>query len=162
MANFLESSAQTDRQVTEFAQRLFRIEAHIRRGERRAARAQLQGFIHDLAHFTEEIEFPLETVIIGAQLGFFSGGSMRGRLPGAFIGAVAGWLYGQQAALSHQRDIEAIVVRVGELATMIDIADAEAAAEAAASAESAASKAASHTDGAAAASASKESNTSGS
>lgn len=130
MASFLETSAQTDRQVTEFAQRLFRIEAHIRRGERRAARAQLQGFLRDLARFTEEIEFPVETVIIGAQLGFFSGGSVRGRLPGAILGGIAGWLYGQQAALSHHRDIETIVVRVAELAMMLDIADADAAAEA--------------------------------
>jgi hypothetical protein len=139
MANFLESSAHTDRQVTDFAQRLFRIEAHIRRGERRAARAQLEGFLVDLAHFTEDIEFPLETVIIGAQLGFFSGGgALRGRLPGALLGAVAGWLYGQQSALAYQRDIEAIVVRVGELATMLDQAEHEAAAEARAAAREAA------------------------
>ncbi len=123
MANFLESSAHTDRQVTDFAQRLFRIEAHIRRGEKRAAKAQLEGFLLDLAQFTEEIEVPIEAMIIGAQLGFFSGGGVRGRLPAAVLGAMAGWLYGQQSALSYQRDLEAIVVRVGELAMMIEQPD---------------------------------------
>lgn len=124
MANFLDSSADTDRRIGDFATRLFRIESHIRRGERRAARAQLNGMLDELEVLAREIELPLETIIVGAQLGFFSGGSVtRGRIPGAILGACAGWMYGQHNHLQYRRLIVELIERVAELYTSLELAD---------------------------------------
>ena len=116
MANFLDTSADTENRLGEYSSRLFRIEAHLRRGEKRAARAQLDGFLDELEVFAGEMELPLETMIVGAQLGFFSGGSLlRGRVPGAILGLAAGWLYGQQTTVHHRIYLDEIVDRVASL-----------------------------------------------
>lgn len=110
MANFLDVTADIDLRLNEYGARLARIEAHMRRGETRAARARLTGLLQELVDFAREVELPLETVVVGAQLGFFSGGAIfRGRLPGALLGAVTGWLYGQQVLQRHRLMLEAIV-----------------------------------------------------
>jgi hypothetical protein len=130
MANFLDSSSDTDRRIGDFATRLFRVESHIRRGERRAARAQLNGMLDELDLLAREIELPLETIIVGAQLGFFSGGSLtRGRIPGAIIGACAGWMYGQHNHLQYRRLIVELIERVAELYTSLELAERQAAAK---------------------------------
>lgn len=129
MANFLESSTDNERRIGEYTTRLFRIESHIRRGERRAARAQLNGMLDELDAMAREMELPLETMIVGAQLGFFSGGSLvRGRLPSAVIGAMAGWLYGQHNQSHVRRLILELVERVAELYTALEVSEQAAAA----------------------------------
>jgi hypothetical protein len=131
MANFLDTSSDTERRIGEYATRLFRIESHIRRGERRAARAQLNGMLDELDALNQELELPLETIVVGAQLGFFSGGSLvRGRVPGALIGAAAGWLFGQHSHQAHRRLILELVQRVAELFVALEEADRRAMAEA--------------------------------
>lgn len=131
MANFMKLNARAEQRIGEYATRLLRIEAHLRRGEKRAAAARLAGFKDELAGFLHDLEFPVEMTVIGAQLGFFSGkGSLvRGRLPAALLGGVAGWFFGQSQTAGHQRYIEEIYQRVDLIEHALA---AEAAAEAAA------------------------------
>ena len=114
MANFLKLTSQTESRLGQYATRLFRVEAHLRQGERRAARRRLEGFADELEEFERELEFPLEMMIVGGQLGFFSGkGSvLRGRLPGAILGTVAGWFFGQSTACSYREAIDELKLRV--------------------------------------------------
>ncbi len=114
MANFMKLNARTEQRIGEYATRLLQIEAHLRRGEKRAATARLIGFKDEIAEFMHELEFPLELTVIGSQLGFFSGkGSLvRGRLPAALLGAAAGWFFGQSQTAGHQRYLEEIWQRV--------------------------------------------------
>lgn len=121
MANFLDTTADIDLAVSEFEARLARIESHLRRGEKRAARARLTGFLEELVEFAHEIELPLETIVVGSQLGFFSGGSvLRGRIPAALIGGVAGWLYGQQVLQRHRLVLESLAERVAALTLFLE------------------------------------------
>ncbi len=116
MANFLDATSEIDARLRDYDARLRTIEAHIRRGERRAALARLDGFLDELLQFVREVELPWETVIVGAQLGFFSGGEvLRGRIPSAFLGAAAGWLYGQQMVLSRRVALERLAQRVADV-----------------------------------------------
>ena len=120
MANFLEATAQIEERIDEYLRRLERIDAHMRRGERRAAAAQLDGFLEELIDFARELEMPLETMVIGAQLGFFSGGEfLRGRIPGAVLGVAAGWLYGQQVMQRHRLAIEELAEAVATLTLVL-------------------------------------------
>ena len=122
MANFLDSTADIDLRLNEYRSRLARIEAHLRRGEKRAARARLEGFLEELIDFAREIELPLETIVVGSQVGFFTGGEFfRGRLPGAIIGAVAGWLYGQQVLQRHRLMLEVLAENVAALTMLLEI-----------------------------------------
>ena len=126
MANFLDTTEEVDQRLREYALRLGRIESHLGRGEKRAARAQLTGFLEELVDFSHEIDLPLETIVVGAQLGFFSGGELlRGRIPGVLLGATVGWLYGQQAMRRHRLALEAIAEAVASItiALQLDAAD---------------------------------------
>ena len=121
MPNFLDSNAETDQRLGEYSARLFRIEAHLRRGEKRAAGAQLDGFIDELARFADDMDFPLETMIVGSQLGFFTGGPLlRGRLPAALVGGLVGWFYGQQSLRLHRMHLEDLFARVGQCAMLLE------------------------------------------
>lgn len=121
MANFLDSTAEVEARIREYAARLHTIEAHVRRGERRAARARLDGFLEELIDFANEVELPVETMIVGAQLGFFSGGELlRGRLPATVIGMAAGWLYGQQTMRRSRLALEEIAEGVAMLMLMLE------------------------------------------
>lgn len=121
MANFLDATAEIENRLADYGLRLGRIDAHLRRGERRAATAQLHGFLEELILFSKEIELPLETVVVGAQLGFFSGGELlRGRLPGTLIGAAAGWLYGQQVMQRHRLAVEALAEKVAAITIFLE------------------------------------------
>lgn len=122
MANFLDATAEIELRLNDYALRLGRIDAHLRRGEKRAARAQLDGFLEELVEFAREIELPLETIVVGAQLGFFSGGELlRGRLPGAVVGGLAGWLYGQQVMRRHLTALEALAEKVAALTVFLEM-----------------------------------------
>ncbi len=127
MANFLDSTADAKNRLGEYSERIFRIEAHIRRGERRAARKRLDGFLQELEDFANEMELPVETVVVGAQLGFFSGGSLlRGRLPGALVGATAGWLFGQSVIQQQRLFLYEIIDRVVQLYEVLNELDRQA------------------------------------
>ncbi len=112
MANFIDLSATQDQRVDYFTARLYRIEVHIRRGEERAARAQLDGLLEELVTFKRDIAFPGEYVIAGANVGLLSGrGSWaRGRLPAAVMGAALGWLFGQSSRARQHLFIDELLV----------------------------------------------------
>jgi len=114
MANFLKLTSQIENRLGHYTTRLFRIEAHLRQGDERAARRRLEGFSDELEEFEHDIEFPLDMMVVGAQLGFFSGkGSViRGRIPAAIFGTVAGWFYGQSTSCSYREAIEELRIRV--------------------------------------------------
>ena len=117
MSNFLKLTSEIENRLGHYANRLFRIEAHLRRGEVRAARKRLEGFDHELEQFERDLEFPFETTLIGAQLGFFSGQGplLRGRVPGAVFGAMAGWMYGQSTVCEYRDALEQLKLRVHAL-----------------------------------------------
>ena len=114
MSNFLKLTSQIENRLGHYATRLFRIESHLRQGDTRAARQRLEGFFEELESFENEIEFPFEATVIGSQIGFLSGkGSiLRGRLPAALLGGVAGWLFGQSTAHGYRDAIAELKLRV--------------------------------------------------
>ncbi len=105
MSNFIALKSNQSQRLDHYAARLYRIEVHLRRAERRAARAQLNGLLEELEYYRQELELPMEFIIAGINVGFLSGkGALwRGRLPGAVLGALGGWMYGQ-SVLVRQRD----------------------------------------------------------
>ena len=125
MANLVKLQSEIEQRLGQFATRLFRIEAHLRQGESRAARHRLAGFAEELEEFSRDLHFPAEMTIVGAQLGFFSGkGSLfRGRLPAALVGAVGGWLFGQSTACQYDEAIDELKHRVEALEKHLDDGD---------------------------------------
>jgi hypothetical protein len=134
MSNFLKLTSQIENQLGQFATRLLRIEAHVRQGDLRAATHRLDGFFQELDEFEDDIEFPIELVVVGSQLGFLSGGGswIRGRIPAALVGGAAGWLFGQSAAHEYRETIQELKLRAQALALQLE--EAAASAEAAPSA----------------------------
>jgi hypothetical protein len=114
MANFLKLNDRVEQRIGQYATRLFRIESHVRQGDLRAAKARIDGFFDELVEFMEDLEFPIEHTMIGLQVGFFSGkGSLlQGRLPGALVGGLAGWLYGHSQTAKQQRYVIEMMRRV--------------------------------------------------
>ncbi len=125
MANFLKRRGQIEQRLGQYATRLFRVEAHIRQGEVRAARKRLEGLLEDIEQFERDVKFPAELTIVGAQLGFLSGKGhlLRGRLPAALLGATAGWLYGQSTACEYQDAIDEVKSRVEMLGDVLLVED---------------------------------------
>jgi hypothetical protein len=120
VANFLALSAQLDHRINELTAQLYRVEVSLRRGERRAAKAQLRGLQDELAGFGDELRAPAEFILIGANVGLFSGGAWRGRVSGALFGAAAGWLYGQSAMSRHRRHAAELLEYAAELQAKLD------------------------------------------
>lgn len=126
MGNFIDTAADFEHRLGELSARLFRIESHLRRKEFRAARALVEGMLDEFEQLDRDMQLPLETIVVGAQLGFFSGGSvLRGRIPGTLIGAAAGWLYGQQALQKHRRFMGELFGRVEEIYAQLRVAAVE-------------------------------------
>lgn len=111
MANLIELSDPYEADLDHFSARLYRIKVHKRREELRAARAQLNGLAEELILFLHELELPREYVLVGANVGLFSGkGSwLRGRLPGAAFGAAAGWLVGHAILMRQRRRVRELL-----------------------------------------------------
>ena len=116
MGNFIDTAADFEHRLGELSAALFRVESHMRRKEFRAATALLETMLDEFEQLSKDMELPLETVVVGAQLGFFSGGSLiRGRIPGALLGATAGWLYGQHMLQKHRLFLNELLSRVEEI-----------------------------------------------
>jgi len=130
MSNFLKVTERVEHRIDHFGNRLLQVQAHLRRGEKRAARAKLEGLQAEIEAFRDEITFPVQHTMIGAQIGLLSGkGSIvRGRVPGAIVGAVAGWMYGQSTACQYLDWLDELADQAAELEAMAH-ADAEQSAE---------------------------------
>ncbi|MFB6375362.1 MAG: hypothetical protein ABEN55_20080 [Bradymonadaceae bacterium] len=133
MSNFLKLASQIENRLGHYATRLFRVEAHLRQGETRAARQRLDGFLEELEDFEQDVEFPFEMTIVGTQVGFLSGkGSiLRGRLPAALLGGVMGWLFGHSTASSYRDAIQELKLRVRAIELQMPQEETEAAGESA-------------------------------
>lgn len=121
MANFIALSKGYQARIDELAAQLTRVEIHVRRKERRAARARLNMLYSDMEAVLNELSFPMDFMIAGANLGLLSGkGSMlRGRLPAIALGAVAGWMAGQASVIQQRRFAEAILERALDLEVVL-------------------------------------------
>lgn len=117
MANFLNMLETTERRINDYIARLYKIKRHLALGDRRAAQRRLVGMAEELERFLQELEMPLEFMLVGSQIGFFAGrGSwIRGRLPGAVVGVLGGWLYGQAVLERHRRDVLELLLAVVEI-----------------------------------------------
>jgi hypothetical protein len=106
-ADFMEKVAATQQRLDEYVARFYRIQKHIEREEFRAARHRLGGFAEELELFLQELEMPVEMMLIGSQIGFFAskGSVARGRVPAALVGLGAGWLFGQSILARHRDEI---------------------------------------------------------
>lgn len=122
MANFITLSKSYQSRIDELAAQLTRVEIHVRRKERRAAKARLQLLYQDMEMVLNELSMPLDFIIAGANLGLISGrGSfLRGRLPAIGFGVVAGWMAGQAAVLKQRHFAEAILERALELEQVLE------------------------------------------
>ena len=120
MSNFLEPHTEFEGRISEFLTQLERIDRFVARGEKRASRAQFETFLDDLQAYSNELSIPVDTMVVGAQLGFMSGGNViRGRLPAALMGAALGWLYGQHARSDQRRTLDQLVQRTALTANRI-------------------------------------------
>ncbi len=117
MANLQKPVRQMEQRLGELSREVLRIEAHLRRGEERAASARIDGVRQSLAALRGDVDTPMQLTIVGAQLGLMSGkGSwLRGRLPCALVCAVGGWMYGQSLLNGQRREIEQLADHVDYL-----------------------------------------------
>ena len=120
-----QTSKEFDHRIDEYLSDLIRIEAHIRRREKRAARAQLEGLLDELQGFSDEISVPVCAMVVGAQMGFMSGGSLRGRIPAAVLGCGFGWLYGQSTLTQKRRTLGQLIERTAVTAIALDALEKE-------------------------------------
>jgi len=92
MANLRGPLQQLENELGALSRELIRVEAHIRRGEMRAARARLGGLRAQLDMSETSSGAANQITVIAAQLGLMSGGSewLRGRLPAALLFGVGG------------------------------------------------------------------------
>ena len=108
MPDLQANSRQLDEQIGAIAQELLRIEAHLRRGESRAASARIGGARQQLSALRSDASAVFQSMLGGARLGLMAGTPrwLRGRLPATVIGAIGGWMYGQSVQLEHQRTFD--------------------------------------------------------
>ncbi len=125
MTNFISLSKSYQSRIDELAAQLTRIEIHVRRKEKRAAKARLHLLYQDMENVLNELSFPMDFMLAGANLGLLSGkGSfVRGRLPAALLGGVAGWMMGQASVLKQRQFVEAIFERAMEIHQYIEDED---------------------------------------
>ncbi len=108
---------QLEQEIGEVSREIIRIEAHIRRGEGRAASARIDGVRQHLDAMENNAEVALQLAVVGAQIGLFSGGGswLSGRLPAALLCGVGGWMYGQSMLLSQRRDLQELAEHIDYL-----------------------------------------------
>ncbi|RDV39243.1 hypothetical protein DV096_01320 [Bradymonadaceae bacterium TMQ3] len=122
MPNFQGPLQQLESELGGLSRELIRVEAHMRRGELRAARARLGGLQAQLELSSSNASTANQLAVIGAQVGLMSGGSdwLRGRLPAALICAAGGWLYGQSVLESRRRELRELRAHTEALATELE------------------------------------------
>ncbi|RVU48717.1 hypothetical protein EA187_04615 [Lujinxingia sediminis] len=122
MPNFQGPLQQLESELGGLSRELIRVEAHMRRGELRAARARLGGLRAQLELSSSNASTANQLAVIGAQVGLMSGGSdwLRGRLPAALICAAGGWLYGQSVLESRRRELRELRAHTEALATELE------------------------------------------
>ncbi len=121
MSNFFEPNTEFEGRISDFLTQLERIDRFVARGEKRASRAQFESLLDQIQEYSNELSIPVDTMVVGAQLGFMSGGKIvRGRLPAAVIGAAFGWLYGQHARGEQRTTLDQLVRRAALTANAID------------------------------------------
>ena len=129
MPDVQKTVQQLEHRLGEVSREVLRIESHMRRGEFRAARARLSGLKDQVDAMTSDSSTPLQMTIIGAQMGFLSGGNwLRGRLPAALLLGVGGWLFGQSLAHQGVNEVAAIQDHLRALEEELDRSEAGAAA----------------------------------
>lgn len=108
MADLQKPIRQMEQRLGDVSREILRIEAHLRRGEHRAASARIEGARAQLSSLRKESGAPLQLMVVGSQLGLLSGkGSwLRGRIPAAIVCGVGGWMYGQSILSGHHRELE--------------------------------------------------------
>lgn len=121
MADFQQLAIQNQQHLNEYATRLAQIEAHLRRGELRAAHARLQGLAAELLSERDALEFPIQPVFMAAQMGLLGsrGPILRGRLPAAVLCAVGGWMYGNLLTTRRQSKVDELLTRCYALESLL-------------------------------------------
>ncbi len=121
MSNFFEPHTEFEGRISEFLIKLERIDRFVARQERRAARAQFESLLDEIQAYSNTLSIPVDTMVVGAQLGFMSGGKLlRGRLPAALMGAAMGWLYGQHERSDQRETLNHLVKKAALTANAID------------------------------------------
>lgn len=107
MPDLQKTVRQVEERLGELSREILRIEAHVRRGEQRAALARIRGARHQLSTFQGDRETAMQVALVGAQMGLLSGGDwLKGRLPAALIGGLGGWLYGQSITSNQRAELQ--------------------------------------------------------
>ncbi len=121
MSNFFEPHTEFEGRISDFITQLERIDRFVARGEKRAARAQFESLLDEIQEYSNELSIPVDTMVVGAQMGFMSGGKIvRGRLPAALVGAAIGWLYGQHARSEQRITLDQLVRRAASTAGRVE------------------------------------------
>lgn len=107
MADLQKPIRQLQQRMGEASREILRIEAHIRRGEQRAALARINGVRDQLSSLSSDSDTALQLAAVGAQLGLMSGGGswLRGRIPAALLCGIGGWMYGQSMLMDYHREV---------------------------------------------------------
>lgn len=122
MVNLRGPLQQLESELGALSRELIRVEAHMRRGEMRAARARLGGLRAQLDMSGTNSGAANQLTLIAAQVGLMSGGSewLRGRLPAALLCAAGGWLFGQSILESRRRELRELRAHADALAVQVE------------------------------------------
>lgn len=116
-----DNTEEFEQRIADFIIQLDRVDAFVRRSEKRAARVQFEAILDDIQSFSDGLSVPIGAMVIGAQLGFLSGGKViRGRIPAAIVGLGLGWLYGQHSRKTERGVLEALIARASQTASRIE------------------------------------------
>lgn len=121
MADLQKPIRRLEQRLGETSREILRIEAHIRRGEPRAASARIKGVRDQIESMEESADTALQLAVVGGQLGMFSGGGswIRGRIPAAVVCAVGGWMYGQSLHTGYRRELQELKAHLDFLESQI-------------------------------------------
>lgn len=126
MPDLQKPMRQSEQRLGEASREILRIEAHLRRGEERAAKARIDGVRAQLKALRSDAETPMRLTLMGLQLGITSGGSwLRGRAPAAILIGAAGWMVGQAMADKHRQEARALTRHLDYLEAQLQPAPTE-------------------------------------
>ncbi len=113
MADLQKPIRQMEQRLGDVSREILRIEAHLRRGELRAAGARIDGVRQQLMSLSGESDTAMQMTLVGAQLGLLSGGNwLRGRVPAAILCGIGGWMYGQSLLSGQRREVQHLAMHV--------------------------------------------------